>query len=244
MSFLRRFRRPQEPRPDPDPDGRVRALLQVHGLQALDKQLHLQDLVGEADWLFDQDAGTITFGGEKAYPAQLLGTVVERTGSWLWAWANESVVASVSEDARALQRLGETNGVAAFVTAELSLSNDLPGEALALIASELVDADAYYRGPYDGGAAFILLRLPADAPRQVVGDGLRAVRTLSLAPLALPIPLEQPTIDRYLRWVGLELDSTPGRSIGRDRLGAEVTVTLDQAGRFASLESTVSPPPD
>lgn len=244
MSFLRRFRRPSEPRPDPDPDGRVRGLLQEHGLQALDKQLHLQDLVGEADWLFDQDAGTITFGGERACPAQLLGTVVDRSGSWLWAWANDSVVASVAEDARTLQRIGEADSVTAFVTAELSLSNDLPGEVLALIACELVGADAYYRGPYAGGAAFILLRLPADAPRQVVGDGLRAVRTLSLAPLALPIPLDQPTIDGYLRWVGLELDSKPGRSIGRDRSGGEVTVTFDQAGRFASLESTLTPPQD
>lgn len=237
MGFLRRLRGDSGlPRVDATP---VIALLAEHGLQALDKQLHLEDLVGEADWLLDQDAGTITFGGERACPAQILGSTTDRPRVWRWAWANESIDPAVAADSVAIRTIGEREGIEAFVVPDVPVGDDLPADAFALVASELVNADAYYRGPYTGGAAYILLRLPDDAPRQVDGDGLRVVRTLSLAPLALPIGLDRPAIERYMRWVGIEVAAEVDRSIGRDARGGEVTVTYDELGRFARLESTI-----
>ena len=240
MGFLRRLRR--DPGPPPDDAAQVLDLLAEHGLQALDKQLHLEDLVGDADWLLDQDARTITFGGQRACPAQVLGTATDRPPVWRWAWANESIDAGMADDARTVLAIGERDGIDAFVAADVRLGGDLPAEAFALVAAELVGADAYYRGPYDGGAAFILLRLPPDAPRSVDGDGLRAVRTLTLAPLALPVALDRSAIERYLRWVGLEVTPSTGRSVGADRRGGEVTITYDDLGRFSGLESTIEPP--
>lgn len=79
----------------------ISRLLMEHGLPALDKQLHLNDLVGEADWLVNQDAGTITFGGEKVCPAQVLGTQSDASGTWQWAWANPRVPEHVTKDAAA-----------------------------------------------------------------------------------------------------------------------------------------------
>lgn len=104
MGFLRRFR--GSPGPPAEDRAAVLALLAEHGLAALDQQLHLDDLVGEADWLLDQDAGTITFGGERACPAQLLGTVSDRSRSWRWSWANESIEPTMAKDAESIRAIG------------------------------------------------------------------------------------------------------------------------------------------
>lgn len=223
-------------------DDPISRLLAQHGLPALDNQLHLEDLVGEADWLLDQGAGTITFGGEKAFPAQVLGTRADSSRTWLWAWANPSVPEHVTSDARVIRAYGEQHGIEEFTRAELPLTETVSGEALALIASQLTDADAYYRGPYEGGAVFVMLRLPEDAPRQIHGDGLRAVRTLSTAPFALPVPLSRDVVESYLRWVGLETEDRGRELTGRDSSGRAVTIRFDGLGRIERVSSTLSPP--
>jgi hypothetical protein len=249
MGLLRRWFGPPDGPPESDEVtgddasmAPVDRLLAEHGLQALDKQLHLQDLVGEADWLLDQDAGTITFG-EKACSAQVLGTESQADSSWLWAWANPSVPPALTKNAAAMRTYGETHSIAAFTSPQVDLRESLSGETLAMIASELSGADAYYRGPYEGGAVFVMVRLPDDAPRQVQGDGLRAVRTLSYAPLSLPIGLTRQMVERFLSWIGLTLESSAGSLIGRDAAGQALTVEFDGLGRMSRVSSTFAPPP-
>ena len=239
MGFLRRLRSDDgPPRVDTAP---VLALLSEHALPALDQQLHLQDLIGDADWLLDQDAGTIRFGDELSCAAQILGTATDRPKVWRWAWANESVSAAMSADARTVLSFGERFAIAAFTQPDVRLDDTLAAEDFTLVAARLVGADAYYRGPYPGGAAYILLRFPVEVPRPLAGDGLRALRTLSTAPLALTIPIERGAIERYLAWVGLQVESTEDRSIARDGRGDTVTITYDDQGRFGGLETTLHP---
>lgn len=246
MGFLRRvFGRGADPvvgDPAAASDGTrppVERLLEDHGLRALDRQLHLQDLLGEADWLLDQDAGTITFGGGEPWPAQVLGTESDADASWLWAWANPSVPAALTSDARAVMAYGASNGIDQFGEAKVKTGGILSGETFAMIAAGLLDADGYYRGPFDGGAVFVILRLPADVPRQVHGDGLRAVRTLSYAPLALPIGLTRGSLERYLAWIGLTVDPSGQSLVARDAAGQSVTIEFDRHGRMGRLSSTI-----
>ena len=110
-----------------------------------------------------------------------------------------------------------------------------------MIASELTQADAYYRGPYEGGAAFVLLRLPDDEPRQVCADVLRAVRTISVAPMALPIPLPREVVASYLRKIGLTAEDRGHDLVGRDAGGRSVTVAFDRRGRITAITSTLGP---
>ena len=223
--------------PDPSP---VVQLLRTHGLRALDKQLHLSDLLDQADWLLDQDAGTITFGGEMVCAAQVLGTQSDTEGTWLWAWANPSVPEAVRNDAELVRDFGERQGIAMFTEAEHRIGSSLPPEMLALIASELTDADGYYRGPYEGGAVLVLLRLPDQAPRRDPGDVRRVVRTLGLAPMVFTVPLDRQAVELYLAATGLEVQ------VGTDEVRAfatakpSVTVRFDRRGRIRDINTTLS----
>ena len=210
-----------------------------HGLQALDKQLHLEDLVGEASWLLDQDAGTITFGGEKACPAQVLGTQSDVTGTWQWAWANRSVPEGVTKDAALMRTYGQEHGIEEFMQAQLPLSATLSGQTLALVASQLVNADVFYPGPYEGGMVFVMVRWPDDTPRQIDGDLLRAFRTLSAALMGLPVPLRREAVEGYLQRVGLRTEAGGRDLLGYDAAGESVTVSFDGLGRISQLASTL-----
>lgn len=243
MGLFRRVFGKTNNRAEGDPVGHFGQLVAQHSLPALDKQLHLQDLVGEADWLLDQDAGTLTFGGQLACRAQILGSEAESDRTWLWAWANDSLSSVMTESANAIRRYGEEHGLSEFTQPQLPTGGDASAESLALTASMLTDADAYYRGPYDGGAVFVLLSLPDDAPRQIEGDLLRAVRTLSVAPMALAVGLDRASVDNYLRWIGLETVNDGANLIGRDRRGKSVSVEFDRLGRVSRISSTLSPTP-
>jgi hypothetical protein len=59
-----------------------------HALFALGRQLLLADLVGDLDWAYDLPTGLLSCGDRYRWPAEVLGTESEETGTWLWAWAN------------------------------------------------------------------------------------------------------------------------------------------------------------
>jgi len=248
MEILRRLfgesKAPDDGAPHADRSQVLDAIAQLlvnHGLPALDKQLHLSDLVGEADWLLDQDAGTLTFGGNTVCAAQVLGSQSDAAETWRWAWANSSVPEHVARDAAAVRTFGTDHGIEEFTRDELPLGGSITGEALALIALGLTQADAYYRGPHEGGAVFVLLRLPDDAPRPVYGDVLRAVRTLSIAPMALAIPLPRQVVANYVRSIGLIVEDRGRELVGRDAGGRSLTVAFDRRGRIKAVKSTLRP---
>ncbi len=219
----------------------VAELLRTHGLRALDKQVHLSDLFDQADWLLDQDAGTITFGGNVVCAAQVLGTQSDASRTWLWAWANPSVPEAVRRDAELVRSFGERNGIEVFTDAEHRIDPSMSPEMLSLVASELTDADGYYRGPYEGGAVFVLVRLPGEAPRREPGDVRHVVRTLGLSQLVLTVGLDREAVEVYLASAGLEVLGEADEVAGRGPDGASVTVRFDRLGRIRDVRTTLEP---
>ena len=219
----------------------VTELLRKHGLRALDKQVHLSDLFDEADWLLDQDEGTIAFGGDVVCSAQVLGTQADASGTWLWAWANRSVPATARRDADLMRSFGQRHGIPAFTEAERAIDPAMTPEMLSLVASELTDADGYYRAPSDAGAVFVLLRLPGGAPHRALGDVRHVVRTLGLAQLVLTVGFDREAIEVYLASAGLEVLGGADEVIGRGADEASVTVRFDRLGRIREIRTTLDP---
>jgi hypothetical protein len=122
---------------------------------SFDKQLYLANLIGEADWHLDMAAGLLSFGDRHRWHVQLLGTEANESQTWLWAWANEAsgIPTQLLGSALTLRMLGEAQGIPELAEAEVPL-NEVNGHVLAMIGSGVCRADAYYRCPYEGGAAF------------------------------------------------------------------------------------------
>jgi hypothetical protein len=123
------------------------------------KQLHLAELVGSSNWHFDLSSGLLSFGNEYRWQVQVLGSEAEESQTWLWAWANEAsgIPTALLGSALTLRMLGESHGIAELVEPEVPFG-EVNGHLLAMIGSGVCRADAYYRCPYQGGAAFVLIK--------------------------------------------------------------------------------------
>ena len=128
-----------------------------------------EQVVNGQDWFIDLEEGFIQFGQDK-YPMQLLGSESYVSNTWLWGWANPGDFSpAVLQDALSLQQIGEARHYEEFTGAEMDLGDLRGGHVFSSIAAMLSGGNTcYYRCPYDGGAAFVLVKdLPDDVFKPV-----------------------------------------------------------------------------
>ena len=156
---------PDKPRPKITVDRAsartLASLFEDHALLALEKQEKLVALLGEHEWVLDLDAGQVRFDDRHAFGVQILGTVSESDGSWLWSWADthSPLPDDLLDAARQLRDLGTASGIPELQQPSVELTQ-IDGHYLSMIASGLTRANAYYRGPTEGGAVFFLIFAP------------------------------------------------------------------------------------
>jgi hypothetical protein len=95
---------------------------------------------------------------------------------------------------------------------------------IAMAASGLLGASAYYRGPYDGGAAYFLLR---DERIQIAPPDI--LKLLTLFPnviSSVPVPSHRRAFLAYCRQRGFNVEERP----------EQVEVTLDGQSAFATFD--------
>jgi hypothetical protein len=220
------------------------ALFQKHVASSLDKQLHLQELVGEEPrWQLDMETGRISFGARYSFAIQALGTESALDGTWLWAWANEAsdIPERLLESARALKRFGEEKQVPEL-TQPLLTVGELDGHKLSMIASGACRADAYYRGPYEGGAVFVLIQdtsFPAGDENTI----WRIASTFTQVLANFPVNHRKAFVE-YLHYYGLK-GKCDGLSITvQGPEGRVLKTEFDEAGRLLKLGGDVGAPPE
>ena len=214
-------------------------LLDAYAIAALDGQLHLADVVGGRPWRVDLAAGTLTFGDDLHFAAQLLGTQSDETGTFIWAWDHPSRPRH-TDLAEAVRAAGERRGVAELTTRKLDVTDVVHAHTLAMVAVGLTGADAYYRGPYDGGAAVLLIRDPTfprpDRPYPL----LHAAAVIPQAISAVDLDARR-AVPAYLIAVGATVERTPDGVTARDVAGHTLTATFDDLGRLDQLTGSTAP---
>jgi hypothetical protein len=122
----------------------------MSGLQALTAAHDAIFQIGHAAWSVDQGAGTITFTSPKGIiataPVQFVGSYNTQDGTWLWAWSNPSLEASLSEHAKKVQSFGQEHGYEILTTSQLACLEAQCWDLTAL-ACMLAGAQGAYRGP-------------------------------------------------------------------------------------------------
>lgn len=236
MKALSRLFRGGSKTPPPDPDPSLLTLLAEGGLAAYARQLAFAEIVGDRDWLLDQETKVLQLGDDLWLPASLLGSAADAAGTWLWAWANESVAPDMRLDADRARQIGSDRGLDLLTTPEVDVARIIDGHLLALAISGLLDADAYYRCPYSGGAAYVTVKLSSvraapDRPGRHVGELVR--RALG----DMPYVVSRTSVESYLGVLGVPT------SIDQDTIVVEdgPTLTFDELGRLTALEQTTRP---
>lgn len=214
-------------------------LLEEYAAVALERQYALADLVGDLDWFSDLDAGTLKFGEQYEFPIQVLGSESEYDSTWLWAWANvqSNIPAGLLTRANRLRELGEQEGIREFTEPKLSLE-DMNGTTIALVASGLFKTAGYYRGPYEGGAAFMLMEAP---PLESATPDLLRIATVFLELTGGLDVNHRRAFTAYARHKGLSLQHTSTRIVTSTPNGQALTLDFDAQDRLVNLESTLLP---
>lgn len=238
MSFLRRLlggRPPERRAPSVPLDPDLARIYARVALPALERQLAFQDRYGDPDWLLDQDAGTLRLDRE-VLPVGLIGTTSEITWTWRWAWANESIDQRLTGAVRQLREIGERDGVEALVRPDIPVGDPASGHTIAMIASGLLELDAYFRGPYEVGAVYLAVRLPPEERVERPSDA-RAAAVIDTS-LTLSVPVPASSMRPYLESIGWRSDDagTP-----RSPTGSTVRIERDELDRVTSLDWSLAP---
>jgi hypothetical protein len=204
---------------------------------ALEQQWALSKLIGDHDWWLDLDGGTITFG-EQTFSVQVLGSESDSSETWLWAWANTQldIPTHLLTAVRSMYEYGIREGVPEFTTGQLDLKQ-VTGHQLALVASRLCHADCYYRGPYDGGAVFVLI----EAPLLRTSTGSTPLHMVNVFQQLISLfPFNhRRTFLAYCQQKGYQCMLQNETIIAQHHNGAELRAHFDIADRLLTLTTTV-----
>jgi Family of unknown function (DUF6882) len=222
--------------PQQDPDPAFLGFLSEGGLAAYDRQLVFAEIVGDRDWLLDQDNRVLQLGEDLWLPASVLGTASDGDGTWLWAWANPSIEAEMRADAERARALGASRDLDLLTEPEIDLDRIIDGHLLALAVSGALDTDAYYRCPYDGGAAYATVKLSRvrvahPSPGRRVGEVIRR------ALVDLPQLVSRPSIEAYVA----AMDAAALVEDHRIVVAQGPTLAFDDLGRLVELTETLEP---
>jgi len=218
------------------------ALFAQHAMAAYAKQLMLADAIEEAgSWDLDLQAGALKFENGPTYRISLLGSYGEGAGTWLWVWANRNMnlPAEVTAAAEALRELGQQKAVPEFQESETH-DDETFCHRLAMIAVGHSGAGAYYRAPYQGGAAYLLVRdaLPLTPDHHHLARIQRVIAE-SISTFQLP---HRQAIEAYFDSENLSVSQTEPHEIVATATDGNLRVRFDAEGRVAEMKGFLKAP--
>lgn len=206
---------------------------------AFDRQMLLADLIGDLPWAYDLQTGILSFGGDYQWKAEVLGTESEETATWLWAWANEASNIAADQQAASLKlkALGEEHGIVELTERMIPLEH-ADGHAFASIAVGEGLGKAYYRGQYEGGAAFLLIT--DDDLQFQVNEPLQRILTVFPQVIsAWELPNHRKALRGYLQHYGIEPEDQDGALLLQEDGEVVLRAEFDEHGRLTKMEGTL-----
>ncbi|KAF9952378.1 hypothetical protein BGZ72_006328 [Mortierella alpina] len=171
-----------------------------HVLSSFDKQFVLYNMIHALSWQCDLREQSLTFGSKYRFNMQVIGTQSTSANTWMWGWANRlSVPVATARASEELLALGRRENIPEFTQSILPITEDINGDKLMLIASGICNGNAYYRGPYDGGAVFMLIR-DLDFPRETVNPAIRIPVVFCQASMAVTISDHKVAFRHYVHY--------------------------------------------
>jgi len=114
-------------------------------------------------YAYDQESATLVFSGADrpnlSMDIEIVGSWAAKSGTWLWAWENDSILPSAKQYVHVLRQYGDQNGFERLSTAYWEASQ-VDAWEMASVACLLLQADGVYRAPDEDGALFMLVSDP------------------------------------------------------------------------------------
>ena len=110
------------------------------------------------DW--DQDTGSLVFSndGVKAVIAkvQFVGSISTKSDTWLWSWANNTILENVKDQMHIIKEYGDHNGYEALAIDKWE-GDEVDGWEMTSITAKLLNAKGAYRTESDNGFTYMII---------------------------------------------------------------------------------------
>jgi len=150
MRFLRRTGRPDQASADLST-----LLLQGEDMIGQLAEAHLAWGLGSAPrWALDPTNCLLTWyfpDRTASAQAQIIGTWLPASTTWLWAWANNSVPPELARDSRAVRDWAEEHGHASLTVPRVEADNE-KAATMAALAVRITGATGFFRGAGESDA--------------------------------------------------------------------------------------------
>lgn len=215
----------------------IATLLDQYFCYAFDRQFLLAELIEGLDWSYDVSTGVLSFGDRYHFQAEILGTEAEAT--WLWSWANEmcSLPPERIQVALKMKRWGEEADIPELTEPCLSLEA-IDGHTLGMIAVGEQLGQAYYRGPYAGGAVLLLIVEP-QIPWTVENSLQRITAVFPQIISEIEVKNHQVALRHYLNHYGFEPAETGNTITVRQQEQEVLRASFDECHRLQELKTSI-----
>jgi hypothetical protein len=110
------------------------------------------------DWYQDSAELVFSSGGKPVVVAdiQFVGSISTRSRSWMWSWANQSLLESAKSRIREVRAFGDAHAFLKLASAYWE-ADEVDGWEMTAVAAFLLKAKGAYRSPDERGFTFLLM---------------------------------------------------------------------------------------
>ena len=112
-------------------------------------------------WDIDQEIGELVFSDgsvpKLVCSVTMLGSYSESSGTWMWGWANPSLLEPLTRDTNAIREYGEKNEMEDLVV-EKTPATEGEAWALSALSCRILEGLGLYRGPTGNGFVVMMIK--------------------------------------------------------------------------------------
>jgi len=125
---------------------------------SFEKQQNFNDLTGDSAWNINLNEAKLSFGNLD-FPIQVIGSLSFNDYSWMWGWANSKsgIPENLLQRSLDLKQIGEEKEIEEFPNGHFSVEEGFEHK-MGIVASGLLDADAYFCANYGQGTMVLTLK--------------------------------------------------------------------------------------
>jgi hypothetical protein len=204
---------------------------------ALIRQKEFGRLIGDSPtWQADLAQGIISFDGRE-FPAAFLGSESYSSNTWLWGWVNvNDYPEPIYKDSEIFYQHCMMQQMSELKEPELPLTELINGHTLAsmaVVANE--ERICYYKAPYNGGAAFLLVK---NIPEEVFEPVSAPLAALAISEAIAGVPIHhEKLVEGVMDAYASEIQKDQSVIIGKFPDAGMLVIEFDEQGRIKNIRS-------
>ncbi|GAA4234722.1 hypothetical protein GCM10022291_14820 [Postechiella marina] len=208
-------------------------------LTSLEKQEIFSEMIDGLNWSCDILEGKVTYGDDKVFDIQIIGTYSENEKSWLWAWGNtqSGIPEKFLQSSLAMKSIGEAYQIDDLLTPKIGFDSD-PGAYFSTIASAMLKESSFVPLTFKG------IKVYATITSKEADDKARTAPALICSHVSnIAAHYEFPhkySLYFYLKAKGYEVE-LPGNNIVAKKGDDQILGIFDLKGKLMKISNSKIP---